>query len=90
MGLGIESRSEKWSLVTGSEFCIDMSPKSHSGLSEHSIVLLKPGVPVLSLWMSLRGSAHQPKHTISLEGVSVKQLTVNTVMRVAEDRIMEK
>lgn len=76
--------------MTFSEFCIDMSPKSHSGLSEHSIVLFKPGVPVLSLLMSLRGYARQPKCTISLEGVSVKQLTVNTVMRVAEDRIMEK
>lgn len=73
-----------------SEFCIDMSPKPHSGLSEHSIILLKPGVPILSLLVCLRGCAYQPKCTISLEGFSVNQLTVITVMRVAEDRIMEK
>ena len=50
---------------------------------------ISPGFLSLAV-KGLNGYRVKPQSTISLEGGSVKQLTAHTVIRVAEDRIIEK
>lgn len=54
-----------------------------------SFLKISPGFLSLAV-KGLNGYRVKPQSTISLEGGSVKQLTAHTVIRVAEDRIIEK
>ena len=55
----------------------------------HSFLKISPGLLLLAV-KGLNGYRVKPQSTISLEGGSVNQLTAHTVIRVTEDRIIEK